>query len=65
MAGVTWHEMGQKWMAYITINGHEVYLGLHDDKKLAQKAYDRLRRKHPDRRYKKNKNASTSYQKLS
>ena len=36
--GVTWHKGANKWMASITVDGKEIYLGLFTDKDDAVKA---------------------------
>lgn len=38
--GVCWHEGGQKWMARIQVNNHNIYLGLYNDIKEAACVYD-------------------------
>lgn len=37
--GVYWHEIGKKWMASITFQNKQIYLGLHGDRKSAHAAY--------------------------
>jgi hypothetical protein len=39
--GVFWHKASRKWMAHITYNGKDHYLGLYVNEKDAGKAYDK------------------------
>jgi hypothetical protein len=39
--GVVWHKQGRKWMARITIDGKDVYLGLFKHKIDAARAYNK------------------------
>jgi len=39
--GVSWHEGGGKWRAYITVNGKRKHLGLYCYKTTAARAYNK------------------------
>ena len=44
--GVTWHQKAGKWVAQISMNKKNKYLGLFDDKKLAMEARDNAEKKY-------------------
>lgn len=44
--GVCFHKKAGKWMAGITINYHNIYLGIYHDETKAAKAYDAAAMKH-------------------
>ncbi len=44
--GVYWHKLGRKWMAYITVRGKRMHLGLHDSRKKAHLAYRKAALEH-------------------
>lgn len=54
--GTVYHRVAKRWMASITYYGKFHYLGLYDTKEEAHKAWKKMRKKYPDRRFAKNKN---------
>lgn len=44
--GVYWHERAGKWMAQITVSRKAIYLGLHETKESAAKAYAAANKKY-------------------
>lgn len=44
--GVYWHKGGGKWMAYITMDGKRIHLGLHVEEADAARAYNQAAAEH-------------------